>query len=235
MKKVEAKELMMKHLMPCIEKYGYKEKKSSSSDFEIFRKTSSGRDVIGGGVNDYNPIQKIIYGTGKINDRVNKILFSLQDTGIFLSPPVRKDSRLISTSYPATHNLDYYDYLPEMLTESDVEKCVEMMLEFLEGTAFPLLEKFEDLREIDKIINGEAPWETDWGKPFILGAYFNFTRLIIAKLSGNNKYNWLIDFTYSVLEKRSKENGHSFIYDRNDLTKPLPALIKLLEGIEPIF
>ena len=235
MKKIEAKQLMMKYLMPSIEKYGYKEKKSRSSDFEIFRKTLGGRDVIGGGINDYNPIQKIVYGTGKINDSINKILLSLQDTGVFLSPPVRKDSGFIYISYSIIHKLDITSYLPDMLTELVVEKCVSMMLEFLEDTAFPLLDRFEDLREIDKIINGENPWESDLDKPYSFGAYFYFIRLIIAKLSRNDKFDWLVDFTYTTLERRSAENGNSFINNRKDLSKPLPALITMLEDVKPIY
>lgn len=226
MNKSEARQLMMKYLIPRIEKYGFKER-GRGTEFEVIRKTKNGEDSIGGGFTDYNPIQQIVYGTGKSDKRILDILFSVQSKGIQLSPPVNKKT--------VTTTVFSKGKMPLMETEADVEKCVGIMLDFLEGTAFPTLDRFEDIREIDKIINGPEPWETDWQMPYSFGAFFNFTRLIIAKLSGNNKYDALIDFTYDTLERRSKENGQNFVYDRNDLTKPLPALIQHLSTLKPLY
>ncbi len=75
-----------------------------------------------------------------------------------------------------------------METEEDVQKCIAMMATFMEQTALPLLEKFNDLKEVDKIINGEEPWETDWHKPFVFGSNFHLKRLIISKLAGLGSY-----------------------------------------------
>jgi len=232
MNTAEAKQLMLKYLMPKIESRGFKTP-GKSSEFQIKRKTKNGEDVISGGFTDFNPVQKIVYGAGKRDKRIIDILLQIQEKGITLSPPINKNSSTLGISYERIHKLNYIGYLPEMETEADVEKCVNMMLEFLEGTAFPMLDKFEDLREIDRIINGDEPWDTDWEKSFLLGAYFNFSRLVIARLSGNEKYEDLIEFTYSTLERRSKESGHPFTYDREDMNKPLPALIKVLEDIKP--
>jgi hypothetical protein len=229
----EARDLMMKYLMPRIEKYGYKER-GKGSEFSIVRKRPYGEDSIGGGFTDFNPIQKIIYGAGKRDFRITKFLLQMQEMGIILSPPAKKNSLTLGISYERMNGLNYSGYLPEMQTEADVEKCVNLMLEFLEGTAFPLLDKFEDLREIDKIINGNEPWISDIEKPYTFVTYFNFSRLIIAKLCGNQKYDDLIELTYSKLERISAESGNPF-HGRDDLSKPIPALIQLLKDVQPIY
>ncbi|TXJ25451.1 MAG: hypothetical protein E6Q24_14300 [Chitinophagaceae bacterium] len=229
----EAKELMLKYLIPQIERYGFKPP-GKGSEFEIKRKVKSGEDVIVGGFTDYNPIQKIIFSFSKRHKSIIDILKVLEVKGVKLSPPISKHTGTIGSSYRLLHDLNTSEYLPEMQTEADVEKCVNLMLEFLEGTAFPLLDKFEDLREIDKIINGNEPWITDVGQSYTFGAYFNFSRLIIAKLCGNPRYDALIELTYSKLERISAESGNSF-HGRDDLSKPIPALIKILKDVEPIY
>lgn len=230
----EAKELMLKYLMPRIEQYGFR-KPGRGSEFQIKRKTKNGEDVINGGINDYNPVQQILFGVLKKDTRVTDILLMVQSKGIKLSPMVDKNTFLLGYSYDGIHNPSQIGYLPLMEIEADVEKCVNLMVDFLERKALPLLDKFEDLREIDKMINGIEPWEADFDKPYSFGTYFNFSRLIIAKLCDNEKYEELIDFTYSTLERRSKENGYNYVYDRHDLNKPLPALIQLLNEVRPIY
>jgi hypothetical protein len=210
-------------------------KGGKGSEFSIVRKRPYGEDSIGGGFTDFNPIQKIIYGAGKRDFRINNFLLQLQEKDILLSPPVKKNSLTLGISYERMNGLNYTGYLPEMKTEADVEKCVNLMLEFLEGTAFPLLDKFEDLRELDKMINGNAPWDTDIQKPYTFVGNFAEKRLIVAKLSGNPNFNVLVDFTFISLERLSAEAGHRFVYDRNDVSKPLPALIEILKDVEPIY
>lgn len=234
MTKTEARQLLMKHLLPRIEQFGFKER-GKSSEFEIVRKTANGEDIIGGGFTDYFPVQRIIYGTGKCDKRIINILLELQKAGIALSPPVNKKTTTFSVSYETQNHLNYVGYLPDMETETDVVKCVGMMVDFLEGTAFPLLDKFEDLREIDQLINGPEPWDTDWQKPYRFGGNFAEKRIIIAKLSGNANFQELVDFTYKALERLSAESGHPFVYDRANLSKPLPALIELLKDIKPLY
>ena len=235
MNKSEAKQLMSKYLLPFIEKHGYKERKGRNTDFEFIKKTANGQDIIIGGFTDYNPVQQIIYSLSKKNNIVHEIFLKLQGSGITLSPPLGKNTVLLGVSYSSINNLNTLAYLPHMETEADVIKCVGIMIDFMEVTGFPIMEKFEDLREIDMVINGEKAWTTDWQMQYSFGAYFNFYRLIIARLCANANYYGLIEFTYSTLEKRAAENGSQFDYNRNDLSKPLPALIKLLEDVKPIF
>ncbi|MBL7744128.1 MAG: hypothetical protein JNN00_11685 [Chitinophagaceae bacterium] len=234
MNKTDAKKLMMKYLLPQIEKIGYKER-GKGAEFEIVRKIASGEDIISGGFTDYNPIQKIIYGCNKRHEAIIAILKSLEEKGVILSPPISRHTITIGFRYETLNGLNFVGYLPEMETEVDVKKCVDKMLDFLHNIAFPLLDKFNDLREIDMLINGEQPWTTDYRMPYALGGNFYEKRLIIAKLSGNPNFQSLIDFCYDSLEQLSAKSGHPFTYNRNDMTKPLPALIKLLQGVKSLY
>ncbi len=234
MNKTEALQLMLKYLMPRIEPYGFKSP-GKGTEFQIKRKTKNGEDRITGGFTDYNPVQQIIYGAGKRDLRILNILNDLQAKGIMLSPPISRYTGTLGVSYEALHQLNYIGYLPHMETEADVEKCVKMMFKFLEETAVPLLDKFEDLRELDQVINGDDPWPTDSNESYRFGGNFFEKRVIIAKLANNPNYESLIDFTYRAAERLSTENGYPFVYDRNDLTKPLPALVHLLRDVKPLY
>ena len=232
MNKSEAKELMTKHLLPIIKKYGYQEKKIRSSDFSFVRNTPMGVDEIMGGFNDYNPVQKILYSLQKCYTPVNDILLLLQAGGITLNPKVTKNSATIGFSYSTLNDIRKDTYLPEMQTEEEVLSNVNMMVAFFEGTAFPLLDKFEDLREIDRIINGEDLWTTDWLKPYRFGLYFYLNRLIIARLAGLGNYD-------RVLEFLRKEYG-SHVNDKDGsafraILHEIEALNKLLADVKPLY
>jgi hypothetical protein len=233
MNKTEARQMMMKHLMPSIEKFGYKEKKGGA-EFEIDRKIQYGLDRIVGGFSDYNPVQKIVFSVLKRDNRILDILTRLVKEGVVLSVPISKTTGTIGFGYESLNEIQTIGILPEMSNEDEVATAVSSMVDFLVGTAFPLLDRFNDLKEIDKEINGVAPWRTDWQQPYTFGLLFNEIRLIVARLTGNPNYYELIDFTYRSIEELSAESGYPFTYDRNDLSKSLPGLIKLLETVEPI-
>ena len=75
-----------------------------------------------------------------------------------------------------------------MQNEAEAKVAVDMIIDFMQKDALPLLDKFNDLREIDKIINGDDFWITDWQMPFNLGGgNFYAKRLVIAKLAGGQK------------------------------------------------
>ncbi|MEO6723129.1 MAG: hypothetical protein ABIN67_22375 [Ferruginibacter sp.] len=236
MKKIEARELTAKHLLPLIKKYGYVEKKSRSSDFSFYRVTENGMDIISGGMVDYNPNQQIVYGVGKTNSKVVDILLkhqlNLEAAGISCNGMIKKDYSTFGPGKSFVPNGGFRN----MLTEEDVKKCVNLMVFTLEEDAFPVLDEYEDLRKVDQVVNGNEPWADDISKPFSLGATFYLTRLITAKLCGNPNYDHLVDFTYKVFEKSiEKDSGIPYIHDRTDMTKSLPALVKILDGVQSIY
>src|SRR5439155_6097508 len=102
-------------------------------------------------------------------------------------------------------------YLPFMETEEDVQKSVFMMESFMEQTALALLSRFEDLSEVDRLINGEEPWETDWHKPYVFGSNFHLKRLIISKLGGLGSYERILGFLSDYYTTRfNGEHGNNY-------------------------
>ncbi len=231
---VEARELTINHLTPFLQENGFSIKLNKAMEAQIERKSTNGLDSIGIRMLDYRPYYRIVYGFNKVSFSINDILLRLQEN-VALSPKIEKKSRFLFFSYNTIHNPSETDYLPDMLTEADVVKAVQQMLDFMTSTAFPLLGKYDDFKEIDRIINGETPWVDDWHKEFALGNDFRLNRLIIAKLAGNSRFDELVDLNYKQSENQSAQNGYPFTYDRNDLNKPLPALINLLNRVKPLY
>ena len=234
--------MVITQIKECVYKYchrpltalGFEIKPNKTFDLTIRKKRPDGFDTIATAYNIYGDTFYLIYAFNKVNSRVNKIMLELQEK-VQLDSKVDKQSRFLFFSYNTIHDPSNTSYLPEMKTEEDVKKCVEMMMDFVKGTGMPLLDKFEDLRELDAIVNGDQPWETDWHKPYSFGGNFYEKRLIIARLAGNPHFDKLVDFNYKTLEKLSAENGSPFTYDRNDMTRPLPALVSLLSQVEPTY
>jgi hypothetical protein len=190
---VEARGITMKHLEKFLVSNGFAIKLNKAKEAQIERKTKTGFDSVGIGMLDYRPYYKITYGFNKINLSINEILLRLQQI-VPLSPKEEKKSRFLFFSYNTIKKPAETSYLPDMLDEADVKRCVDLMIGFMKETALPWLEKFEDLREIEKVINGETPWETDWHKPFTLGGNFHLKRLIISRLSGSGSYDRILEF-----------------------------------------
>jgi hypothetical protein len=232
MNKSEAKALMTKYLLPTIEKYGYKERKMKSSDFSFVKKRPMGEDEIIGGFMDYNPIQRIIYSFSKRQKPVIDVLLHLQDKGVNLSPPIGKPTGTIGFSYNTINNINSMVYLPDMRTENDVEQCVSKMTNFMEETAFPLLDKFEDIREIDRVLNGEEPWIFDWQKPYVLGGNFQLKRLIFAKLAGQGNYDRIFEFVRrEFISHFDGPDGEGYKMQMGQIEE----LNKLLVDVKPLY
>lgn len=190
---IEARELTIKHITPFLQDNGFSIKLNKSMEAQIERKSKYGFDSIGIRMLDYRPYYKIGYGFNKVNYRISEILVQLQER-IPITPKEGRKSRFLFFSYNTINNPSETDYLPDMLDELDVQKCVGLMTDFMTETAFPLLEKYEDLRDIDRAVNGQAPWKTDWYMPIRFGGNFHLKRLIISKLSGLGNFESTMNF-----------------------------------------
>jgi DNA helicase HerA-like ATPase len=231
MNKKEAKDLLMKFLMPELSAYGFRERKIGA-EWALTRKTEYGEDGIVGGFSDYNPVQRVIYSLYKKDKRILNILLNVQKPGVVLPLPITKYIGTIGFSYESLHGINQHGYLPDMVSEDDVKKNAEAMVIFLKETGIPLLDKFNNLHEIDQIINGDQPWRTDWQKPYTFSTYFDYIRLIVAKLAGNPKLESLINFTFKSIKEIGLENGYDREIDPKDLTKPFSLLVYTLQNVD---
>ena len=185
---VEAKNFARKYLGEHFTKNGFLEKKRSDGTLEYKRENSSGYDGFAIGTKHYNPKQYYAYSLYKRIDEVEAITKVINESMV-MNPPINKDTVSLAFSYVSLKqhrvNGSYNDtYLPAMQTEEEAKVACARITEFLEEDAFPLLDRFNDLREIDKVINGDDFWFDDWQKEFNLGGNFREKQFIIAKQIG---------------------------------------------------
>ena len=169
-------------------KNGFKLMKNGSSEAIYKRKTILGYDIFGSSSAHYGPIQVFGFGVSKFIKPIEDITKEI-NKHIQLSPPITKNTRSLALT---NHKLDADKqtkrvHRPET-TEEDAKEYVEEVIEHLENVDLPLLYRFNDLREIDKVINGDNFWRDDWQREFGLGGNFTEKQFIIAKLVGGQKH-----------------------------------------------
>ena len=193
MNKREAKDYTRKYIDGFMVSNGFKEKKNGNNSLEYVRKNKNGYDGFAIGTVDYNPIQISRYSVYKYIDVLEKITEQINKS-VKLSPPIDKDTLSIAFGYIGFHQIKnkggalISTYLPQMQTEEDVKLSVDMIIDFMQKDALPLLDRFNDIREIDKVINGDDFWFDDWQREFNLGGNFTEKQFIIAKLVGGQKH-----------------------------------------------
>ena len=228
----QATELIIKNAIPYFNERGWEHKKVRRNEAIFINTTTGSINKIGISTSDYNPEQLIGFGIGKRIEEVEEIMVKINEKIPFSNPPYTRDENtLYLLDKGNSLNREDKSYCT---TEEDIVYNLNKIYDYLDNYALPLLESFNDLREIDKLINGEGEnfWEDDWKKPFNLAGRFYLRRLIIAKLSGRKDYNEFIENHITKIEKLSKEQGEKF--DRNDLTDELVYCIHLLKTVEPL-
>lgn len=230
----EAKELIVKHLSPFMDNNSFKLVNTRSNDVEYKRKTSTGYEEIALDCINYNPVQIVRYAVRKRIDAVEDITKKINED-ITLSPPINKDTVTIAFSEATFRGLSTDSYMPEMLNEQDVIKSIEILTKFLKQEAFPFLDKINDLRELDKIINGDDFWNDDWKKPFNLGGNFSIKRLVIAKLANNPNSQNMVKREYDYIDSCLEKQGDVERINRTDLQFPIPFTVEYLNSVEPMY
>lgn len=233
MKKTEAKELTIKYIDSFFNEFGFTLIKTKNSTVLYEQKQTKVIDGFASGTLDYNPVQIIRYSVFKRIHAIEEITAKLGEK-IKLSPPISDETNTIAFSYETLNGINKQTTLPDMKTEEDLIGCVETIKTFMRETAIPLLDRFNDLREIDKEINGDEPWETDWKQKFNLGGNFRYKRLIIAKLANSPNYDRLVEHEFAFLSKLAQEKGVT-LPDRNDTNWPLVYVINFLKDISPLY
>ncbi|MFN3446536.1 MAG: hypothetical protein ACK44D_12410, partial [Bacteroidia bacterium] len=105
--------------------------------------------------------------------------------------------------------------------------------EILENYLFPAVEKYLDLREIDKFINAEIKYQ-DYVQGFLGTEGTEFKRMIIAKLTGNPIYSELVITYrgyYEWYQNKGKEKGSEFW---GNYPEVFEELFRRLENVNPL-
>ena len=239
MNKREAKDYTRKYIDGFMIRNGFKEKKSVGTDLVYRRKVDDGFDGLGIGSVDYNPIQILRYSIYKRIDSVENIMTNignaLDDRKNF---PDIKDLYTMASGYENIHKIKTGTYLPQMQTEADVKLSVDMIIDFLTKDGFPLLDKSNDLREIDKAINGDDFWITDWQMPFNLGGgNFYAKRLVIAKLARGQKHLEVViekdKLAFIESEKEQSRVANMGVYE--DMNNAVGFTINYLKNVPSLY
>lgn len=226
--KASAKEFAINYLSIFFENQEFKLRRTKHTGVEYYRKLSNGFDGIAIGFVDSFPGQKIRYSVFKRISELEKVTGEILKV-IEPSKKVDKESLSLAFSFRTINNLRTDSYMPEMLSEEDVKKSCFLVQDFMCEAGFPILEKYNNIKEIDKEINGENFWTTDWQMPFNLGGDFDIKRIIVAWLAENPNFEEVVDKTYEIMSQNS--DGTYYDYDRNDLSLRIPYTVHYLKTI----
>jgi hypothetical protein len=245
-KLAEARKLLIEEVTPFFEKHNFKmstSKRIIEGVFNAYRDNGDTIDQFGAGFYKYVGSYGAIYGYSKSHKKVNEIMLEIAKN-IKLSDPVRKDSDnfYLGMAIDFEPKIERQKINEVLGTEEPIydretaAKVAKKLIKRSEEVIFPLLTKFEDLREIDKVINNlDDLWYDDWMKPFGLGGNFYVKRFIIAKLSGNPRYEELADRVFDMIDKKMEEQGRDERADRVSLNKPIPYTVHFLKDIKPLY
>lgn len=235
MTKKETKETIAKYFNNFALENGFEQFKKKAGDVEFLyiKEHEYGRDTITINIFNYATSHQIFYGYGKFYNSIEQIV-NMVNEKIALNPPYSKAPYNVTLGfrYESLSGLNKIGYLPYVENEAQVRDCVNEIIAFSNKTAFPLLKQMNDIRFLDSEINGEEFWENSWQKRYAF-SYFFIQRFIIAKLANKIEYSEFVERVLSRIEEKAKEQGENF--NRNDLSMPVPYVLKILENVEPLF
>lgn len=237
MTKKECSEVVLQNIRETFESRDWNKKSTGSASIN-FEKNNEDKNVFGMSMSflDYNPtyIMRFVFYI-KHQKIIN--LCKLIGENIELIPVITSDTDTIVFSILTFEGLLHQNYMPDMETESEIVDACKKMLEFTVSQAFPYLEKINDIKEIDKVINGENAWADDWRKEFNLGGNFNIKRFIIAYLVGGVEHLDLVNErdTVTLIEYNKKENLGEYNGDyKNDVSHPVGYTLHYLRSLPDI-
>jgi hypothetical protein len=238
MNKKEAREYIIEKTEGNLKNYSFELVKSIKQFVRYNKKNRTGNTDFIGIVPYCSSFVNIGVGLNKRIDAVENILIDISKT-IKLDPIPDSEHSSFHVDDINLKNLNesnsYMKFDDEGVEFIAIDVAIRNTLTYLVEFGIPTLEKFDDIRAIDNLINGENFWQTDWQMPYTLGGNFYIKRLIIAKLAGNKNYEELLDKQYKAIEKASFDNGYPFTYNRNDLTLEIPYTIEILKSVKSLY
>ncbi|MFK7756304.1 MAG: hypothetical protein AB8B53_05160 [Flavobacteriales bacterium] len=182
----QAKKIIIEYGEPKFLELGYSLKKTRDTQAKYFRKLDSGFESIGISTKNYSPEVVLRFGIGKRLDVVEERMQSLKEIVDIDENILKKDS----ITFYLIDKQGLYLKLPYASTQEGIIESTDMILNHMRTFALPIYNRFEDLRELNSLINGEGEnfWENDFGndKLINLAHAFEPRRFIIGRLSLND-------------------------------------------------
>jgi hypothetical protein len=213
---------------------GYKYKRTTYTGLKYEKKEEYGLTGINISILNYSVIKRLNFTVYREFDYLEELTKQIYEK---LNPGkeyIKVHS--LGISYHPNGDMSRTWQSNQIIVDRHIVPALTEIIEYMEREGFPLLSRFEDLREIDKVINNlDDLWDWDVGKPFSLGGNFDVKRVIIAKLSGNPRYEEVVDMAFRKVEEGSARDGYPFVYDRKDLALPIPYTVHFLKDIKPLY
>jgi hypothetical protein len=203
----QAKELTIKYLNDFMESNGFVLKKNKNTNIQYIRKNKNGFETLYLSFLDSFPGKEINY---MLEKRIDKVEIILDDILKTLEPNRKrgKNDTTFATNYAKVKGIKHNRYMPEMVNELDVKNSCGLLIQFLENIGLLYLDRFDDIKELDKEINGVNYWKDDDLKPFDTRGDFTIKRIIIAKLTNNPLFEDLIKYHLEQIMKGIKKGDY---------------------------
>jgi hypothetical protein len=201
--------------------------KRMSQGIEFMRKTSYGQESVLLGITNYNPVYNLHFSVVQRNSEIIQLMSELKKSvGDILNFSL--DENTWGASFSSINNTNRIHHLPKVRTFTDLDENIESIIDYLDKVLLPLSEKHSDINELNKEINIDNFWDTDWHKKVGLCGNFEYKRIIVAYLSNidTDKFDFIIDKQTEILQDKTKgEYGDDF----KKVLEVQKSLLKILD------
>ena len=233
MTQTEAKKIFIKHGNKTIERWGFREKKISRAEAKYIKIKDTGFERFGVSTLNYIPIVVFRLGCIKRLDVIENILNKIN---LKFSLNLNLESNDFTIA--CIKNKKQFDLnLPQVEGEQGVIVSVQIILKYIEKDVLPMFNLFDDLREIDKLINeGENILEYETSE-FKLGQDGWYRRFIIARLcKSDNKFDdFLHQWIQEVNKKSLEQNGEIAVDENSKNDETIQFFRYLKENIKSLY
>ena len=152
-----------------------------------------------------------------------------------LGPVLRKDMKTFGFGFNEYKGSKELKWGEEFSTEEELRQRVDLFIDYLENGGMAAFDKYQDLREVDKIFNNlDNMWDSIHSKiGYSLGGYGYLNRIIIAKLSGNPNYEKIVQWSFDRIEREYKvaPRPENWIAVKRETE----ILVEILKDIQPLY
>lgn len=224
------KELLLPKILPFFEEQGFFYKKSRNKDIQLIRKVDFNIDEVYISSSNYSPEIKFFFNVSKKIEAIEKYADTFkQKIGEEI---LERDTIWTMASSP--DKLRYMD-LPFCSNETHIKETADIIIDYCDKIYLPILNKYDDIIELDNYINGEAKWwddqDLDKSKPFRMRGFY-YKRFIVAKLAGRKNIQELYDYSKQTFENFAKDQDWDDEYKIYD-NGWFDIIMKILKDVKP--
>lgn len=226
------KELILPLILPYFEKIGFVYKKTRNKDINLHRKTKSGKDLVYISSHNYSPGIYFYISFQKSIDQIEDISDVFKD-----SMGIEKLHRYTISMIAWSPDRLGHMIMPYCTNERLVKETADIILDRCERIYLPILDKYDDIFELDNLLNGENMWWDDVGldrsKIFDMQGFY-YKRFIVARLAGRKNIQEVFDYSKATFEDFAKNENWDDEYKIYDNDGWFDKIMEILKDVEPL-